>query len=166
MQNITETLFSVELKIKFGWSLLKTIRDLKGYLLNSIIGKLAPMINSEKIQRIRRPPHHVQTLEREVSDAISDFLCQTLAELNTRDAHFLVEPWVHFFIHSALHRLEQSTIPLVLTTSIFKPVSNDVPGDTLAFYEYLRTSNYCDYIDASLAGMESDVKCFLCIQRN
>ena len=139
--------------------MLKTIRDLKGYLLNSIIGKLAPMINSEKIQRIRRPPHHVQTLEREVSDAISDFLCQTLAELNTRDAHFLVEPWVHFFIHSALHRLEQSTIPLVLTTSIFKPVSNDVPGDTLAFYEYLRTSNYCDYIDASLAGMESDVKC-------
>lgn len=114
-------------------------------------------------QAIRRPPAHVVRVESVLLEAVRGHLLSHHPGLTARHADFLCAPWVHFFTHSALHRLEgfgtpapQATQPSPAEAPSEQPA---VPGDTLAFMEFFRTAAYRAYLDQTLAGKTASIDC-------
>ena len=107
-------------------------------------------------QKIICAPEHVTQTESLIREAIQLFQIQRHPELSAKQIDFLCHPWVHFFTHSALHRLEVQCESSIINSSdnILANLESDfpVPGDTLSFMEFSRTPAYRIYLDESLAG--------------
>lgn len=109
---------------------------------------------------IRTVPAWVEQCEKKLRDAVCAFVCARHPALSAKHADFLCSPWVHFFTHSVLHRLEKHGIDLALTVLPVPDVSlaqppKQAPGDTLAFMEFFRTKKYSAYLDQSLSGQDA-----------
>lgn len=114
-------------------------------------------------QNIVRAPEHVVQTESLLLGAVRQLLLERHPQLQPRHVDFLCAPWVHFFTHSALHRLESSGGPPAGGHQARRPASTDqqraVPGDTLAFMEFFRTPAYRAYLDQTLAGAAAAPAC-------
>lgn len=106
---------------------------------------------------IRTVPASVEQWENKLGHAVCAFVRTRNPALNPTHVEFLCAPWVHFFTHSVLHRLEKYGIDLIssvlpgLDISQVEP-PKEAPGDTLAFMEFFRTEKYSAYLDQSLTG--------------
>ncbi len=85
-------------------------------------------------------------LERVLRDFFIQFHLESLP-LSEKSLRLLISPWCHYFAHSSFakfhnHSNYQSSTDL-----------RNAPGDTLAFMEYFRTTNYSDYLDKSLENV-------------
>jgi len=98
-------------------------------------------------------------IEKKLILTISRFLSNNFPIVSEGQARFLCEPWVHFFTHSSLHRIELWNEQI--SNLIDKPTPYELtpPGDSLAFFEYVRSTDYSQYIDASLNNKVIKVKC-------
>lgn len=106
------------------------------------------------------PPRLVQEIQGLLITTVSGFLQARLKILSAENMRFLCEPWVHFFVHSALHRTELHGLPSSRTRDVANyPPERTVPGDTLSFFEYFRTPQYRQYLDATLTGEEAALDC-------
>lgn len=104
---------------------------------------------------ITLPPPHVVRTELLILGAVRQHLLERHPWLTQKQVDFLCAPWVHFFTHSALHRLEQFGAPASNATA----GRHGPPGDTLAFMEFFRTPAYREYLDRTLAGEPGRVEC-------
>lgn len=90
-----------------------------------------------------------------VLEGVRRYLLERNPGLQPRHVDFLCAPWVHFFTHSALHRL-QTHGSQTQQKAVQEPNASAMqraPGDTLAFMEFFRTPAYCSYLDQTLDGM-------------
>jgi len=102
------------------------------------------------------PPSHVVRIEALMLGAVRRHVQEDNPVLTQQQADFLCAPWVHFFTHSALHRLEQFGAPPCAGVDQGR---SEPPGDTLAFMEFFRTPAYREHLDRTLAGESGGVEC-------
>ncbi len=105
---------------------------------------------------IALPPPHVVRIEALMLGAVRRHLQDHNPVLTHQQADFLCAPWVHFFTHSALHRLEGFGAPARAGVDQGR---SGPPGDTLAFMEFFRTPAYREHLDRTLAGDPGRVEC-------
>lgn len=106
---------------------------------------------------IRIAPKHVVEVESLIRSAICSHLEKLGLGITTKQIEFLCAPWVHFFTHSAMHRLElHGASELPADPSHSYRATQRVPGDTSSFVEYLRTPSYRKYVDATLIGQSEE----------
>lgn len=93
-------------------------------------------------------PSELTQTESELTSSIAGFLEKQTNVINKDELRFLISSWVHYFIHPIWHILtnHQGRINCALT----QPNDFNVPGDTLAFVELSRTTEYAEYLTASL----------------
>lgn len=110
---------------------------------------------------IHRPTEKILSVERSLLASITEFLKARHPDIAGEHLYFLCEPWAHFFTHSAMHRVElcPQTIAFEYSAEIDPQSGQKIPGDTLAFFEFFRTSDYPAYLDARLAGKPQTIEC-------
>lgn len=105
------------------------------------------------------PKSIVIQIEKLLIDEICAFIGKKNSHLSKDELQFLCEPWIHFFTHSIIHRLEITQEKASFGKNLTSPSKHCVPGDTIAFLEFLRSSHYSKFIDDILLGINTEPKC-------